>query len=194
MEFPCDEEEEMFDYVVADVHSKAKDYALFGHSAGAQFVHRFIEFQPDHRARVAVAANAGWYTTPEDSVGFPYGLANSAVRESAMGPAFASNLIILLGADDIDPESESLRRDAESDAQGTNRLERGRHFFLTSRETAAEHSLPFGWRLTVVPGVDHSHTDMATAAASVIIGGSPMSQPTQARRHSEARRGDRCRS
>jgi poly(3-hydroxybutyrate) depolymerase len=161
--------EDLFDHVVEDVHSDATDYALFGHSAGAQFVHRFVEFGESHRLRIAVAANAGWYTTMDDSQVFPYGLADSPSSEEDMGPALATPLVLLLGADDIDPENDSLRRDAESDAQGINRLQRGINYFLTSREMAADRSLPFDWRMVVMPGIAHEHTDMAEVAAQIIF-------------------------
>jgi hypothetical protein len=86
-----------------------------------------------------------------------------------MGPALATPLVLLLGADDIDPENDSLRRDAESDAQGINRLQRGINYFLTSREMAADRSLPFDWRMVVMPGIAHEHTDMAEVAAQIIF-------------------------
>lgn len=161
--------EALFDFVVAQVHSDATDFALFGHSAGAQFVHRFIEFVPKHRVRVAVAANAGWYTVPDDSVRFPYGLQGGPARETDMESAFSSDLVILLGADDIDPENESLRHDERSDAQGVNRLERGMHFYLTSRDVAARRPTPFSWRLIVTPGIAHSHSEMARIAAPLLL-------------------------
>jgi hypothetical protein len=160
--------EALFDDVVREVGSSAHDYALFGHSAGAQFVHRFIEFLPTNRARIAVAANAGWYTVPDDSVDFPYGL-NEAPNEIDLRHAFASDLVILLGADDIDTDAETLRRNDESNAQGANRLERGFNFYLKSRDIAAQHSMEFRWRLTAVPGISHSHTDISAIAAPILL-------------------------
>jgi hypothetical protein len=147
----------------------ARDYALFGHSAGAQFVHRFIEFMPTHRARIAVAANAGWYTIPDDSITFPYGLgeAPSAVD---LHRVFNTNLVVLLGADDIDTDAQSLRRSHQSDEQGENRLERGLNFYRRSRDIAANESIDFRWRLTVVPGISHSHADISAVAAPFILG------------------------
>jgi poly(3-hydroxybutyrate) depolymerase len=59
--------EALFDFVRRDVGNSSQDYMMFGHSAGAQFVHRFVLFMPEHRVRVAVAANAGWYTMPDPS-------------------------------------------------------------------------------------------------------------------------------
>lgn len=162
--------EALFDSVVRELGSDERDYALFGHSAGAQFVHRFVQFMPEHRARVAVAANAGWYTQPGDAEPFPYGLDGAPLKQGDLGSAFASNLVVLLGADDVDPDDESLRRDEQSDKQGRNRLERGFTFYRVSRETAAKESLPFRWRLNVVPGVAHSHGDAAAAAAPLLLG------------------------
>jgi poly(3-hydroxybutyrate) depolymerase len=161
--------EALFDYVVREAGSSARDYALFGHSAGAQFVHRFIEFMPTHRARIAVAANAGWYTIPDDSITFPYGLgeAPSAVD---LHRVFNTNLVVLLGADDIDTDAQSLRRSHQSDEQGENRLERGLNFYRRSRDIAAKESIDFRWRLTVVPGISHSHADISAVAAPFILG------------------------
>lgn len=160
--------EALFDHVVTDTGSSATSYALFGHSAGAQFVHRFIEFMPESRAGVAVAANAGWYTVIDDSVPFPYGLADAPYGTSAMKAAFSHELIILLGADDIDPRDGSLQRDDKTDAQGTNRLARGLNFYETARE-AVGTSAVFTWRLLVVPGIAHSHRDMARVAAPFVL-------------------------
>jgi poly(3-hydroxybutyrate) depolymerase len=161
--------EALFDYVVRELGSPARDYALFGHSAGAQFVHRFVEFMPTHRARVAVAANAGWYTTLDDSVEFPYGLAGAPSARNVPERAFGSNLVILLGADDTDTDSDSLRQDDGADAQGTHRLARGLHFYRSSREVAERESLEFRWRLMVVPGIAHSHEDVAPVAAPLLL-------------------------
>lgn len=161
--------EELFDHVVQMLGSTEADYALFGHSAGAQFVTRFVTFMPRHRARIAVAANAGWYTTLDDSVDFPYGLQGSPTKEAHLRPAFATNLVILLGGNDTDEEDGSLRRDDGSDDQGQNRLERGVNFYERARDVAARESLPFAWRLTISPGIAHSHTDMAAAAASMLL-------------------------
>jgi len=161
--------EALVDYVISDVGSQVKHYNMFGHSAGGQFVHRFMEFTPANRVRTAVAANAGWYTVPDDSEDFPYGLGESPLGEADMGPAFASDLVVLLGADDIDPEDDQLRHDEGSDAQGANRLARGVNFYLKARNTADDQSLPFRWQLQVVPGVGHDHTEMARVSAPLLI-------------------------
>ena len=159
----------LFNSVVADLHSRAEDFLMYGHSAGAQFVHRFLEVAPT-RIRAAVAANAGWYTMPDTSKGFPYGL-RGITKDEDLADSYSANFTVLLGADDINPQDRLLRHDSGSDAQGSTRLERGLSFYLTARKSAEEHSLAFRWRLVVVPAVAHDHTAMAGAAAPILFGG-----------------------
>jgi len=161
--------EALFDAVVADLGSNARDYSLFGHSAGAQFVHRFVEMMPGNRARVAVAANAGWYTMPDDRVEFPYGLKGGPMRTVDLGPAFAQHLVLMLGTSDTDPEDGALRRDDDADKQGVTRLERGRAFFRTAHHVADSRAMPFAWRVVEVPNLAHSHTEAARAAAPLLL-------------------------
>src|SRR5256885_13162852 len=41
--------------------------------------HRFVMVHPHHVARYAISA-AGWYTFPDESLGYPCGLARGAAR------------------------------------------------------------------------------------------------------------------
>jgi hypothetical protein len=159
--------EALFEAVVRDTNSGEKDYALFGHSAGGQFVHRFMEFTEENHVRVAIAANAGWYTMPDHDIEYPHGLKNSPLSPKELREAFSRRLIILLGADDVDPNDTLLQRDRKTDAQGDNRLSRGMNFYQASR-AAAKESDDFNWGLTVVPGVAHDHKQMAEAAALLL--------------------------
>ena len=58
----------VIDRVVAEVGALAgaerKRFSLYGHSAGAQFAHRFLLFAASTAVEMVVAANAGWYTLP----------------------------------------------------------------------------------------------------------------------------------
>ena len=163
--------EALFKAVVRDTNSDAVDYALFGHSAGGQFVHRFMEFTPDSHVGVAVAANAGWYTMPDHDIEFPYGLKNSPLSSKDLPDAFARPLVIMLGADDVDPKDNLLQRDRNTDAQGDNRLTRGLNFYQAARDAAGD-SGEFNWSLVVVPGAAHDHTRMAAAAVDLLLGAS----------------------
>lgn len=161
--------EPLFDYVRAGTGNHSDGYFLYGHSAGAQFVHRFMILVPNNRVKRAVSANAGWYTAPETDVDFPYGLRGSASTEVGLRRALASSLTILLGEDDVDTDSESLRSTPETDRQGPNRLARGHFFFEAGRQAAAALGSPFGWQLDTVSGAEHSNAEMAPAAAAILF-------------------------
>ncbi|MHC6229987.1 hypothetical protein ACX5I6_09840 [Arthrobacter sp. MMS24-T111] len=160
--------EALFQAVVRETNSKAEKYALFGHSAGGQFVHRFMEFTESNHVSLAVAANAGWYTMPDQSIEYPYGLKNAPLSSRGLRDAFSRRLIIMLGADDTDPKDPLLQRDRQTDAQGDNRLSRGLKFYEASRKAARDGD-QFNWALTVVPGVAHDHKQMAMAAAPLLL-------------------------
>ena len=74
--------EKIFDDARSRFGMSAGNYSIYGHSAGAQFVHRFIFHVPDARVDQIVAANAGWYTMPDFNVAFPYGLQGAVVDRS----------------------------------------------------------------------------------------------------------------
>ncbi|OFX11232.1 MAG: hypothetical protein A2516_00110 [Alphaproteobacteria bacterium RIFOXYD12_FULL_60_8] len=147
-------------------------FGLFGHSAGGQFVHRMVSLYPRPEIGTAVAANAGWYTLPLRTVRWPYGwqgLPEGRVGDPAfdLKAAFAKHLVLLLGEEDTDPEAENLRNTKETKAQGPHRLARGQYFLAESRKIAARLGLPFAWEMVLVPGVDHSPSRMAKAAAEI---------------------------
>ncbi len=146
----------------------ASKYNLYGHSAGAQFVHRFILFVPNSRVKKAIAANAGWYTMPQDDVNFPYGMRKSAFSKNQLREAFSRDLIILLGSNDNDPNHKYLRKTPEANAQGKHRLERGEMFFRKGKIISDTLSVPFSWRLKKVKGVGHSNSKMSNTAADLI--------------------------
>jgi pimeloyl-ACP methyl ester carboxylesterase len=84
--------EPLFDQVVEWAGSKQQSYALFGHSAGSQFVHRFLYYKPDARVSKAILANAGWYTMPDFGVDYPYGLSNSGVGADVLAGYFGRDV------------------------------------------------------------------------------------------------------
>lgn len=139
----------------------AETYDVWGHSAGGQFVHRTLLFNPNAPIRFAIAANPGWYTTPDLQVAFPYGLSHSLL---AFGPAQVQaftgrRLIIMRGTRDTE-RSESLRQTPEADAQGRNRYERAGYMYRRGVALNRNHR----WQLIDVPGVGHSHIGMAPPA------------------------------
>lgn len=157
-----------FDAAVARFGSRRTTYAMFGHSAGAQFVHRFMLFMPGDRVEAAVSANAGWYTLPTADQPFPWGLAGAGVGQADIKAWLGKPLVVLLGEDDTNPNQDSLNRDPEVMPQGPHRLARGYNFFETGRREAGRLGAPFAWRLQTVPDVAHSGSRMAPAAAALL--------------------------
>lgn len=145
-------------------------YTLFGHSAGAQFTHRYLLLAPASQAEAIITANAGSYTMPVRDVAFPFGLGGLDLPDARLAAAFARPVTLLLGADDIDPNHPSLPRQPGAIAQGAFRLARGLRFYAEARAAAARLAAPFAWRLETVPGVGHDNAGMARRAAAIAAG------------------------
>lgn len=141
-------------------------FHLYGHSAGAQFVHRALLFDGLAGALGIVAANAGWYTLPVADQPFPYGLGGTRLDDAALRTRFAAPFTVLLGEADTDPHHPALRRNAQADAQGLTRFDRGQFFYAAARTRAASLGARFAWTLGTVPGVAHSDAGMSTPAAA----------------------------
>ncbi len=157
--------EHLFDELRRREGIASDKYYLFGHSAGAQFVHRFMLFMPAPRVRVAFAANAGAYTLPVFAASaFPMALDGGRVDAAQLAAAFSRRLVVMLGEDDVDANGEGLPTSPEAMAQGPNRYERGRNFFRLAQRQAAQQHAPLRWQLLSVPRVGHSSSDMAEAA------------------------------
>ena len=162
--------EKVFDAVKAGSGATAGGYFIFGHSAGAQFVHRFALFGGKTRAKAVLSANAGWYTMPTFDTDFPYGLKGSPLDAARLKAAFGRPLILFLGDQDTNPNHKFLRRSTKANRQGAHRFARGHAFFKTAQEEARRLGAKFAWRLEVVPGVGHDNAGMTDAAARWIAG------------------------
>lgn len=160
--------ESVFDQIVLANAFKAGRYDMYGHSAGAQFVHRYMFFMPSARVRTAVAANAGWYTLPDQTIDFPYGLHGSGMTIDHIEKSFSRDLVVLLGTEDNDPNSRHLRKTPEAMAQGVHRLARGENFFLSAKNAAQDIKSPFEWRLEYASGIGHSNRKIAPEAARYV--------------------------
>jgi poly(3-hydroxybutyrate) depolymerase len=162
--------EDIFDAVGSANKLSARTYDIYGHSAGAQFVHRLVLLLPDARYHIAVAANAGWYTMPDFGVAYPYGFARTDVTPAQLAKSLGRRLVVLLGDQDTDPNHPQLRRAPEAMAQGDHRYARGHTFFERAQRAAAELNAPFAWALRVAPGVAHRNSRMTPHAAAFVGG------------------------
>jgi poly(3-hydroxybutyrate) depolymerase len=162
--------ESIFDEVRTRVGNRSEKYHLYGHSAGAQFVHRFLYYLPDARVANVVAANSGWYTLPDPKTDFPYGLRGSRVTNQALRTMLQRPVVILLGTEDNDPNHKHLRRASDAMKQGPHRFARGNFFFNAAKRKAEELKVPFGWRLATAPGIGHSDPGMGAFAVEWLFG------------------------
>lgn len=127
-------------------------------------MHRYTLFQPDAPLRVAIAANAGWYTLP-GRARWPYGtrdVDDELVRRWPSAP-----LVLMRG--DLDVERDpTLRVTPRADQQGPNRFARAATMLDAGR--AADPDCR--WVLHDVPGVAHVFAGMAEAAQRFLLSGS----------------------
>jgi len=169
----------LFDAVRDRLHNTTRRYYMFGHSAGGQFVHRFVLQRPD-RVEMAVAANPGWYPNLTWDLNYPRGLRNSGVDESRLGRALSVPLLVLLGQKDnaaasvrVGVKTGRMVRDGNT-TPVTWRMSsphgRARRFYEQAERLARDFKLPLRWTLQVVPHVGHKRDPMASMAAAHMFG------------------------
>ena len=162
--------EQLCDAVFLEQNHRNSQFAMYGHSAGAQFVHRYLIFKGGHRIHSAVVANAGWYTVPDCHHAMPYGIADVAPQGTKLESAFAAPLTIVLGKHDIRTQDPELRQTKEALSQGAHRLARGRYFYSAAKEEAARLCLSFRWSVVEIEGCGHSDKSVARVSARCLVG------------------------
>ncbi|MEL6538059.1 MAG: hypothetical protein AAFQ98_21755 [Bacteroidota bacterium] len=162
--------ENIFDHVKSFNQITNGHYDIFGHSAGGQFVHRMVMLMPESRVRTAIAANAGFYSLPDENLAFPYGLKRTEVSVSTdIQEAHQKKLIVLLGELDNDPSLGTFRTTELAMQQGGHRLERGTRFFQANEELSQQNGWEFNWTLDTVKEVGHNYRLMSQHAIDWII-------------------------
>jgi poly(3-hydroxybutyrate) depolymerase len=160
--------------VFQDAHSRARSsrgrYFLFGHSAGAQVVHRHATFAWSPSIERVVSANAGSYTMPVRGEEFPFGLGGVPLTDAELRTFFSRPMVVLLGDRDNDPHDEQLPREPGAMQQGPHRFARGHRYMEVARREADRIGVALAWRLAIAPGVAHSGKDMAPFAARELFG------------------------
>jgi hypothetical protein len=161
----------IFGLITAATGSAQTAYDMFGHSAGAQILHRMVLFAPGSRADRIVAANSGFYTLADPDQSLPVGLKGTDVTQASLARSFASKLVLLVGEKDDGDEAGGIQIHTPLiDRQGIGRLARGKYFFRTAEEQARKFKSPFRWTLEVVPDVGHDFRAMSRAAARALFG------------------------
>ena len=159
----------LFEFIKSKFNLKANSYDIYGHSAGAQFVHRYLLMSEDPKVNIAVAANAGWYTFL-NGANFPYGVKNPPIvlSDSNVKVFLGTNLHILIGSNDIDVNS-SVNKSDGAQKQGLNRLQRAKNFFDYTSLIVEQNDLNFNWKYQLVPGAPHSNKVMSRAAVRIFF-------------------------
>ena len=158
--------ENIFDHIKSANNISNSHYDMFGHSAGGQFVHRMVMIMPESRLATGIAANAGLYSLPNETLPFPYGLKKTTVDlDVALPKAYQKRLIILLGEKDNDPSLGTFRTTELAMEQGAHRLERGTRFFHANEQLSKRNDWTFNWRIDTVNNVGHDYRKMSKSAA-----------------------------
>lgn len=160
--------EPMFDDFRRRFGSTRESYALYGHSAGGGFVHRFLLMMPDARVDVAVAANPAFCTFPRSDWDYPFGTGGTNVGDDELRAWFAKPLTVLLGDRDIGPRTKLLSNSRRARLQGPSVYARGLGFFQSALTEADRLGVPLRWKLEIVAGVGHSNTHMASQAVKYL--------------------------
>ena len=148
-------------------------YSLIGHSAGGQFVHRFVTFMQNARLIRAVAINSGWYSllsrgnSRDSNYYMPYGLQGSPLTDNDIRAALARDLAILVGEEDTltAEEDDMVRGTVQANYQGSNRFERATFYFNTAKASADRLAVQSNWHLDVIPKAQHNFIEVMASAA-----------------------------
>ncbi len=157
----------MLDRLCREVGLASRQVYLFGHSGGAQFVHRYVMAYPRDVA-CYVASAAGWYTLPDCSLPYPLGIgAGPGVPGVGFDPAAFLRVpgAVLVGARD-NRRGPALRKAPKVDAlQGATRMERAERWVAAMNRGAMERGLLPPLSLEVIPGAGHRFGRMAAHGA-----------------------------
>ena len=158
----------LFEHVRRTIGSERRTFGLFGNSAGAQYVLRYLALMEGAAVDQAVASNCGWYILPDLAADYPIGMAGLHLDDGHLRRYLARRLIILLGDADTDRAASDLPRMPEAMAQGAHRLERGLWYFNHCRQLADRLGVPFGWRLEIVAEAGHVSQEIFDRAARTL--------------------------
>ena len=140
---------------------------LFGHSAGAQFLHRLLSTQPHDRIEAVAVGNAGWYSRPTLEEPFPAGLGGIGLGDSDIVRLLAFPLLVMAGDRDTETAAANLPSGDAAKRQGPHRFARAHTYVEAGRAEARRRGVPCQWTLQIVPGVGHDGRAMSAVAASL---------------------------
>jgi poly(3-hydroxybutyrate) depolymerase len=158
----------LVDKVTSDYKISNK-WGIYGHGAGAHFVHRYALHRPDASYTLAIAANLGWYLSMTDQA-WPFGLRDSGIDDLQLKQAFSKYFLLMLGRADTSTQPNTPYVAEHFDTiklQGEHRLARGRNFFKSAVTKSKELDEFFKWGMVEVPTTKgHSNTEQMVPYAA----------------------------
>lgn len=157
-----------FNYLKSKFSLSTETYRMFGHSAGAQFTHRYMLLSMDNRISNTVIANAGWYTFITDDE-FPYGINNSPIKISneQIKWFLSKKANLLIGSDDVGFQSVNTSKGAN--LQGLTRVDRAANYFDSLIMSAENRGYALRWNYRVLDRVDHDYKKVTPYAAQILL-------------------------
>lgn len=140
-------------------------FSLYGHSAGGQFVGRFLVTHPEVVEKAVITA-AATYPQPNPDLAWPFGMGelhtqiewdeNTIVNEDVIPDvdkwleATQIPLTVIVGMNDTAGQPERPGQ------KGANRMLIGRNWVQDMKQFAQEHGLECGYEFEAIPGKGHS--------------------------------------
>ncbi|MEH6471162.1 MAG: alpha/beta hydrolase [Halopseudomonas sp.] len=145
----------------------SRQFDLFGYSGGAQFAQRFSLFEPE-RIRSLSLTSAGWYSWPDASLRYPYGVGSRALRSTIDLQKFlALPCQLIIGSDDSERDS-SLNCASQIDrVQGNDRWQRAQNWLQAMTHACEKHQIDNQPQWHELAGQKHSFGDNVRQAELV---------------------------
>jgi pimeloyl-ACP methyl ester carboxylesterase len=148
-------------------HIKPTQFNIYGHSAGGQFVSRYLVTHPEE-IRKAVITSAATYPQPQPEIPWPFGMGelnteiswdDGTITQIDIHPdknkwlaATKIPLTVIVGLND----SAELPSDLIPGQKGVNRLEIARNWINDMQGFAESNGVDCNFQVEIIPGIGHS--------------------------------------
>lgn len=156
----------------------ARPFYLYGHSAGGQFVGRFLVTHPD-QVKQAVITSAATYPQPNPDIAWPFGMGElntdiewdaNTINHVDIVPdkqkwlaAAQIPLTVIVGLND------TAELPAYPGQKGNNRFGIGQNWVLDMQKFAEENGLESRIKFEMIPGKGHSMTQLIPYSQEALI-------------------------
>lgn len=159
-----------FSFFKSKYNLEIDTYKLYGHSGGAQFVHRLLLFSDYDNVSSAVIAGARSYTFLNNE-NYPYGLKESNhLSDKKIKRYLSQRVTFLIGNQDIKKFESSKKNNIQGKAmQGNNRFEVGINYFNNLITVSERQKIPLRWKFQIAKGVAHDNEKMSLLASKILL-------------------------